>query len=462
VKRGFLVFISLFVLTASFAQQTKLHLIGEPRLSPTEIVAVKDDKSGQFCSAIQIITDLTDFGYSSELGVVKVDFSKPGRDMVFLLPDERFLEIYHPDYEPKKLIFSELGIQLQPKQTWIIKISGDATSAGGIAVLIDANVESALLTVDGENRGIVRREALMLNEGEHEVRLQKAEHEILIDTLLVGVDQKPVKYNLVRKLTFVPVKGGSFKMGNPSGDRENEKPQHEVKLDDFYISKTEVTNAQFCRFLNEKGNQEVDGVPWFDWQVRYQIEEILDPDLFIDQPRGEFIVKNKIRKEGDRFVVAKGYENHPVSPVSWHGAKAFCEWIGGRLPTEAEWEYAARGGQISEGFVYAGGNKVDEVAWHSGNSLNQSRPVAGKQANEQGLYDMSGNVCEWCSDWYGETYYRHSQKKNPSGPKNGAYRVLRGGCWGFDALLCHTTYRFSYYEILDMLNRGIRVVRDKP
>ncbi|MBD3383767.1 SUMF1/EgtB/PvdO family nonheme iron enzyme [candidate division KSB1 bacterium] len=462
MKRGFFVFISLLILPASFAQQAKLHLIGEPRPSSTDIVAVKDDKSGQFCSAVQIITDLTGFGYSSELGVVKVDFSKPGRDMVFLLPDDRFLEIYHPDYEPKKLIFSELGIQLEPRQTWLVKISGDAASAEGIAVVINANVDSVSLMVDGEQKGVVNGGALMLNEGNHEIRLQKTEYETLVDTLSVDAEQKPVKYNLVRKLVFVSVKGGSFAMGNNNSQRENEKPQHEVKLNEFYVSKTEVTNAQFCRFLNEKGNQEVDGVPWVDWQVRYQIEEVLNPDLFTDQPRGDVIVKNKIRKEGDRFVVAKGFENHPVSPVSWHGANAFCQWIGGRLPTEAEWEYTARGGHMSEGFVYAGSDVLDAVAWHSGNSLNQSRPVAVKRANELGIHDMSGNVCEWCFDWYGETYYRHSPNKNPTGPATGKYRVLRGGCWGFDAFLCRTTCRFSYYEILDMLNRGIRVVRDKP
>lgn len=220
------------MLTASFAQQANLHLIGEPKPSPTDIVAVRDDKSGQFCSAIQIITDLTELGYSSELGVVKVDFSKPGRDMVFLLPDERLLDIYHPDYKAKKLIFSELGIQLQPKQTWIIKLSGDAASTEGIAVVIDANVDSALLTIDGEEQGFINGKALMLNAGKHEIRLNKPEYETIIDTLLIDVDQKPVKYNLVRKLVFIPVRGGTFEMGDNSG-REHEKPQHEVKLDDF-------------------------------------------------------------------------------------------------------------------------------------------------------------------------------------------------------------------------------------
>ena len=114
-----------------FAQQPQLHIFGEPELSQSEIVAVRDDKTGQFCAAIQVITDLQGFGYSANIGVVRVDFSKPGRDMVFLLPQERILEIFHADFQPLKLIFSEMGINLQPKQVWTIKLTGDKKITDG-------------------------------------------------------------------------------------------------------------------------------------------------------------------------------------------------------------------------------------------------------------------------------------------------------------------------------------------
>jgi formylglycine-generating enzyme required for sulfatase activity len=218
-----------------------------------------------------------------------------------------------------------------------------------------------------------------------------------------------------------------------------------------------VTNAQFCRFLNEKGNQEVDGVPWFDWQVRYQIEEILDPDLFVDQPRDDFIVKNKIRKEGDRFVVTKGFENHPVSPVSWYGAKAFCEWMGGRLPTEAEWEYAARGGTLSKGYQYSGSDSAEAVAWIK--SFSVCYPVGIKQPNELGLYDMSGNVWEWCWDWYDETYYCQSPVDNPTGPPSGQYRVLRSGECSLLKFFSRTAHR--HYG-LPASKAGLRLARHIP
>lgn len=202
----------------------------------------------------------------------------------------------------------------------------------------------------------------------------------------------------------VLVEGGTFLMGSPNGVGDSdEHPQHQVTLSNYRISKYEVTNAQYAAFLNAKGNQTEGGSTWY-----YE---------------GGYMAR--IQKNGGVFVVSSGYENHPVNYVTWYGAKAYAEWVGGRLPTEAEWEYAARGGKYSQGYTYAGSNNVDAVAWYYGNSGNNTHPVGQKQPNELGLYDMSGNVWEWCSDWYGA--YSSNAQSNPTGPTSGISKNRRGG-----------------------------------
>jgi formylglycine-generating enzyme required for sulfatase activity len=176
----------------------------------------------------------------------------------------------------------------------------------------------------------------------------------------------------------------------------------------------EVTNAQFAAFLNAEGNQEEGGTEWYEIGSSYA----------------------KIKETSDGvFEVEEGFERHPVVEVSWYGARAYAAWLSEqtgqsyRLPTEAEWEYAARGGEAGakDEFLYSGSNTIDEVAWYSGNSGSRRHEVGQKQPNQLGLYDMSGNVWEWVQDWYGD--YPSEAQVNPEGPNSGSYRVQRGGCW---------------------------------
>jgi len=152
-----------------------------------------------------------------------------------------------------------------------------------------------------------------------------------------------------------------------------------------------------------------------------------------------------------------------VEYVSWNDCQEFIGKLNARtgmrfrLPTEAEWEYAARGGSRSKGYKYAGSDNLDEVGWYDENSGFHTHPVGEKKANELGLYDMSGNVSEWCQDWYGD--YSSEAQTNPTGPQSGGYRVLRGGSSWFIAGDCRVSYRnFDYVPGYRNVSNGLRLV----
>ena len=205
----------------------------------------------------------------------------------------------------------------------------------------------------------------------------------------------------------VSVAGGTFSMGSNS-DNPSEQPIHSVTLSDFSISKYEITNAQYATFMNDIGanrDGSFSGVEYLDMN---------DRNVQISHTSGSFIAKS-------------GKENYPVIYVSWFGAKAYAEHYGGRLPTEAEWEFAAKGGNSSRGYTYSGSNTIGDVAWHSTNSGGTTHSIGTKGANELGLHDMSGNVSEWINDWYDNNYYSNSPSNDPQGPATGTIRVIRGG-----------------------------------
>ncbi|MGN1242561.1 MAG: formylglycine-generating enzyme family protein [Alloprevotella sp.] len=215
---------------------------------------------------------------------------------------------------------------------------------------------------------------------------------------------------------MIAVKGGTFTMGATSeqtGAFSNESPTHSVTLSDYYIGETEVTQELWTAVMGS------------------------NPSNFT------------------------GNMQRPVEKVSWNDCQTFISKLNEltgetfRLPTEAQWEYAARGGNQAQGRLYSGSNTIDDVAWYTSNSSSTTHPVKTKAPNELGIYDMSGNVWEWCSDWYGSS--SSAAQTDPTGPSTGSHRVLRGGSWSDNATHCRVAYRVSYTPASSISNLGLRL-----
>lgn len=230
---------------------------------------------------------------------------------------------------------------------------------------------------------------------------------------------KSIETFTVNGISFnmIYVEGGTFTMGatpeQSSNAEYDEKPAHQVTLSDYYIGETQVT-------------QEL-------WQTVM----------------------------GSNPSECKGAKC-PIERVSWKDCQKFIKKLNQltgktfRLPTEAEWEYVARGGNKSRGYIYSGSNNIDDVAWYISNSDDNTHPVGQKQANELGIYDMTGNVGEWCQDWYGD--YSSDPQTNPVGPSSGSYRVIRGGCCEYNEQMCGISRRVFQEPTRRSFYFGFRLV----
>lgn len=228
-------------------------------------------------------------------------------------------------------------------------------------------------------------------------------------------DGETVKEYNVNGVSFkmIKVESGTFRMGSTTGDSD-EQPVHSVTLSkDYYIGETEVTQELWTTVMGS------------------------NPSCFTSDSQ------------------------LPVERVSWNDCQTFITKLnsltGGnfRLPTEAEWEYAARGGNKSAEYTYSGSNTIEDVAWYSVNSGDKTHTVKTKSPNELGIYDMSGNVWEWCSDWYGN--YSSAAASDPTGASSGSSRVIHGGCFGNVAIDCRCTYRFQYTPSSAYDHLGLRL-----
>ena len=293
------------------------------------------------------------------------------------------------------------------------------------SLLVDYSPTDAEVYVDGKLLGKSPNLFTDVLIGTHELKVVKEGYTPHTEKVTISENQQSsVSGKLVSneefevhgvKFTMIRVEGGTFRMGateEMDDSYGDEKPVHEVTLSTYYIGETEVTQALWLAVMGS------------------------NPSHF----------------KGD---------NLPVESVSWKDCQQFITKLNqltGRtfsLPTEAQWEYAARGGNKSRHTQYSGSKNIGDVAWYSSNSGYETHPVGEKLPNELGLYDMSGNVWEWCSDWYGD--YSSGSQRDPAGPNSGVNRVNLGGCWFNEPRICRSSCRFSHEPSFRNSGLGLRL-----
>ena len=446
MKKFLLSTLILFVLGAVASAQTievTDFTFNEHDLTPLQPGTMVLDQNGDKCALIKIITTVKGFTFDvGSLGVMKTDDKHTGEIWVYVPYGINKITLSHPEYG--QLRNYPIPVSIEKGRTYIMKLKTKRLENSNTLTL-KYSPANAVVLIDGKmvtgTNGVIEKE---LSIGKHEYSifangynqldgLAKIEKEAptVISVQLVpsansavapasgnpsnpslptspatlADDANGSKVFTVKGVTFkmIKVEAGTFRMGATPEQKDpldREKPVHSVTLSSYYIGETEVTQALWEAVM---GN---------------------NPSRF------------------------KGSSN-PVEQVSWNDCQEFISRLNAatgqrfRLPTEAEWEYAARGGSKSRGYQYSGGNNLFDVAWYTDNSGSKTHPVKIKQANELGIYDMSGNVWEWCQDWFKGNYYKKSPSTDPTGPDSGSSRVNRGGCWGNFAWYCRVANRGS-------------------
>ena len=362
-------------------------------------------------------------GYESEEGTVKLKAAAPSNLQITLSKETNTISTSTNDVATQHIVRNQI-VKFSGK---VVDINGqpvigavvEETGTKNISVTdIEGNfiikAKSSSITVTVTFLGCVPKQVKLTEGTKEEITLIEESYKNQ-PSLSASTVTIPVKDGV--SIEMIKVEAGTFMMGATSemqNSYDGEKPVHQVTLtNDYYMGKYEVTQAL--------------------WQA--------------------VMGSNPSNFKGD---------NLPVEQVSWNDCQDFIGKLNTmtgrkfRLPTEAEWEYAARGGKKNRGYQYSGSSNIFDVAWSWGNSDEKTHPVGMKHANELGLYDMTGNVCEWCQDWYG--VYTNLSLTNPTGPVSGSERVCRGGAWSIDVLDCCSSSRCSFMPGYSYSDLGLRLV----
>ena len=434
----------LLLFTATSAVLAQELTVKSFKLATSDLTAQtqpRKDLNNHNCALIKVGLGLQ--GVQFEGSIMGNVENKTGEYWVYMPQGNRMLKVKHTNYAPVMVTFADYGVEkVESNRTYELVV----TASGGVQVeqkqklTIRYTPSSATVLVDnkmvkgkngvaqttlpvGQHSFIVFCDGYDSEEGtvklkastpsNLQITLSKeamATQQSIVSQPIVA--QQPVSQPTVANsdnisipvkdgvsIDMVRVEAGTFTMGETVDIKDSYDfvKKHQVTLtNDYYIGKYEVTQALWKAVM---GN-------------------------------------NPSNLKGD---------NLPVEQVSWDDCQEFLSKLNSitsktfRLPTEAEWEYAARGGNKSRGYQYSGSNNLSDVAWYGDNSGSKTHPVGSKQANELGIYNMAGNVCEWCQDWNGS--YSGSSQVNPTGANRGSYRVIRGGCWGYSAGICRSSCR---------------------
>mgnify|MGYP002769006573 FL=1 len=477
MKRVLFFVFGILLCIGTFAQELKVKSFA---LAATDISAQtqqRKDLNDEPCALVkvQFVGDILDV----EGNVIKPLVKKGNETWAYMTHGSQQMKVLTKDYLPIMVDFSNYGIsQVEKNKTYVLVLNKPGGSAESViqqnqSLIIRYTPSTATVLVDNKmvrgNNGVAKT---TLPVGQHSfvvfcdgyeseegtvklkasapsnlqitlmkesvgagiVNQQQSENQQSSNTYVASSSNNssgfpsvasgsnaisiPVKDGI--SIEMVKVEAGTFMMGATSEMKDSyddpdsdEKPVHQVTLtNDYYMGKYEVTQAL--------------------WQA--------------------VMGSNPSNFKGD---------NLPVETVSWNDCQEFISKLNSltgrkfRLSTEAEWEYAARGGKKSRSYQYSGSSNISDVVWYKDNSANKTHPVGTKQANELGIYDMSGNVYEWCSDWYGS--YSSFSQTNPTGSYSGAFRVLRGGGWGSFAWFCCLSFRRNFAPDFRHYDLGLRL-----
>ena len=452
-------FVLLFAaISSALAQKLTVESF---KLAPSDLTAQtqpRKDLNNRNCAVVkvQFVGELTNIEGNVIMPLVK----RNNETWVYMPQNTRQMKVITKNYLPLMVTFADYDIErLESNRTYVLTLLGSSQqqaqqiqtltirySPTTSTVLVDNKMvkgtngvaqttlpvgqHSYIVFCDGydSEEGMVKLKAstpsnLQITLYKEAIAIQNSvaqptvAQEPVAQTLVTNVDNISIPVKDGVSIDMVRVEAGTFTMGATSEMKDpwdDEKPTHQVTLtNDYYIGKYEVTQALWKAVMGNK------------------------PSKF----------------KGD---------NLPVENVSWKDCQEFISKLNSitgktfRLPTEAEWEYAARGGNKSQGYQYSGSNNLFDVAWYEDNSGKKTHAVGTKQPNELGIYDMSGNVWEWCQDWFGE--YSSSSQTNPTGANSGSYRVKRGGGWGNTARLCRSSCRVINTPGDRDCNLGLRLI----